>query len=95
MGPTAGEQATAVFTEAGFDVYRAPSPWTLGPESIELQRQLTDGIAAAAAEAGSGEAVPWGRERRLLAPISVCEVGHVDILAIPRRDPEEPVHHAG
>jgi SAM-dependent methyltransferase len=84
LGPDAGERAAAVFAEAGFDVHRADSPWRLGPDKLALQRELTDGIAAAAAEAGLADAAAWGRRRRETAAQGRCVIGHLDILAIPR-----------
>lgn len=94
LGPAAGDTAEAVFQAAGFDVSRAASPWRLGSGEVELQRQLTDGIAAAAAEAGSDVANAWGRERRALASVSACEIGHLDILAIPTPNPDGSVPNA-
>lgn len=91
LGSAAGERAAVIFANAGFDVQRASSPWQLGPESAELQHELIDGIASAAAEAGCAVALDWGRHRRSLASQSTCEIGHLDILAIPReRETTEP-----
>ncbi len=84
LGPEAAESAATLFEAAGFDVARAPSPWRLGPGMATLQRELIDGIAAAASEAGVAEAAAWGRRRREAADVTRCEIGHLDILAIPR-----------
>lgn len=84
LGPDAAARAAVILADAGFAVQHAESPWRLGPDRVVLQRELTDGIAAAAAEAGVGEAAAWGRHRRARAERSVCEIGHIDMLAIPR-----------
>jgi hypothetical protein len=85
LGPEAAEHAAKAFTAAGFATHLADSPWQLGPVMAPLQCELTDGIAAAAAEAGAAGATAWGRDRRELAPRSTCMIGHIDILALPRR----------
>src|SRR5215217_1752150 len=67
LGPDATEMAARCFERLGYRIQRACSDWMLGPESGELQRQLIDGWAHAAAEmAPSREAVvdTW-RDRRL------------------------------
>lgn len=84
LGPEAGGQAARILTAAGFASHLADSPWHLGPESAGLQRELTDGIAAAAAQAGAAGAIAWGKDRRDLAASSTCMIGHSDILALPR-----------
>lgn len=98
LGPEAGRRCTALLEDAGFTVWTADSPWRIGPEptpeGIALQRELTDGIAAAAAEAGEPEAPAWGRHRHDAADRSTCLIGHLDLLAIPRARSCE-VQHAG
>lgn len=84
LGPDAVEHAARIFTAAGFATYRADSAWQLGPAMAELQNELTDGIAAAAAQAGTAEAIAWGQDRRELVACSTCVIGHTDILALPR-----------
>jgi SAM-dependent methyltransferase len=84
LGPDAAESAAAIFEAAGFSVQCASSPWRLGPAMAPLQRELTAGIAAAAGEAGVAGAAAWGRRRCEAADETVCEIGHVDLLAIPR-----------
>lgn len=83
LGPDAGECAASILEGAGFSVRRADSPWILGPESATLQRALTDGIAFAAGEAELAEASAWGRRRGAMAAQSRCDIGHIDILALP------------
>jgi hypothetical protein len=88
LGPGATEAAARCFEALGYRVQRARSDWTLPPESRELQRQLIDGWAQAAADIAPGrEAVidAW-RDRRLahvLAGRSEIAVGHEDMAAWP------------
>jgi len=84
LGPRAGDCAEEVFNDAHFSVECADSPWRLDPSMADLQRELTDGIASAAAEAGAAGAEGWGRYRRDMADRSACDIGHTDILVLPR-----------
>jgi SAM-dependent methyltransferase len=89
FGPAAGPRATELlataFRTAGYEVRTAASPWRLGPDDAALARELVDGTAAAARETGQ---VPeptiraW-RDARLGS--AACEIGHRDLLAVPRR----------
>jgi SAM-dependent methyltransferase len=83
LGPDAADYAARVFAGAGWAVHQADSPWHLGPGMAALQRELTDGIAAAAAEAGIDGAGAWGRHRREVADRTHCEIGHRDLLVLP------------
>ncbi|MEL7046389.1 MAG: class I SAM-dependent methyltransferase [Pseudomonadota bacterium] len=85
LGPDAAKRAATVFEGAGFELYQADSPWQLSPAMAELQRELTHGIADAAAAAGATGASAWGERRHDLAGRSHCEIGHTDMLAIPGR----------
>jgi len=88
LGPDAIDVAAHCFEGLGYRVQRARSDWVLTPESRQLQRQLIDGWAQAAAEiAPAREAVidAW-RDRRLahvLAGRSEIAVGHEDMAAWP------------
>ena len=92
LGPEAADYATAVFAGAGYEVHGADSPWRLGPAMATLQRELTDGIASAAAEAGIDDAEAWGRHRREAADRSLCEIGHRDLLVLPASTIEQGAH---
>lgn len=92
LGPDAVPRAAALFAQAGFEVLQADSPWRLGPDMAALQRDLTRGIADAAAEAGVAGASDWGRARQDSAGAASCLVGHLDLLAIPRRPMPETDH---
>lgn len=92
LGAEAGERAASLFTQAGFDVHCAASPWCLDPDSASLQRELTDGIAKAASEMGEPEADAWGQHRYAAAGNTLCDIGHIDLLAIPRTDTKASQH---
>ena len=84
LGPDATRIATNCFEALEYQVRRARSDWIVAPESRELQRQLIDGWARAAAEiAPAREAVIDGwRDRRLahvVAGRSEIAVGHEDL----------------
>ncbi|MEM8775452.1 MAG: class I SAM-dependent methyltransferase [Pseudomonadota bacterium] len=83
LGPDAAEHSAKIFSDAGFDVETASSPWHVGPSSKTLHVELIDGIAQAASEAGAQTAKDWRNARRENAQNSNCVVGHVDLLANP------------
>ena len=95
-GPAAGPDAVACaercFTEAGYQVRREPSDWTLEPTDPDVQRTLVDGWATAATKMAldSGSTVARWRARRLAhldAGRSRLIVGHDDLAAwLPRGD---------
>lgn len=88
LGPEAPRAAAACFTAAGFTVTRAESEWTLGPDVAELQQQLVDGWASAAADLAPERAAriaAW-RDRRvahIAAGRSHLRVGHEDLAGLP------------
>jgi hypothetical protein len=83
LGPQAGSRTVEILRGAGFEVHMAQSPWRLGPDMKDLHAELTDGIAAAAQDAGCKDADEWGTYRRTCAEHCQCEIGHVDLFAIP------------
>ena len=83
LGPNAADRAEALFAARGFAVHRGDSPWRLGPDMAELQRELTRGIAAAVAETGLAETDGWYAVRHDAAARTTCFVGHLDVLAVP------------
>jgi SAM-dependent methyltransferase len=83
LGPAAAAGLAAAFAARGYQLRLAPSPWRLGPAEAALQRALVEGVAAAAAEAGFAAAAAWGQARRACSGSTACEVGHVDMLALP------------
>lgn len=83
LGPDAAQRAAALFHQAGFTVVTADSPWSLGPQTHDLQVQLLQGIAAAAARSGHPNADIWGRDRIAHIPSARAHIGHTDLLALP------------
>lgn len=83
LGPTSGPRASALLQGAGFTVQQAQSPWLLGPDMADLHRELIDGITQAAQDAGETRAADWGQMRRAHANRTRCQIGHVDLLALP------------
>jgi hypothetical protein len=88
-GPDAVNAAERSFATVGYRVERAPSDWSLPPEAQDLQRQLVDGWAEAAAEIAP-ERLPmirsWHHRRRehIDAGHSQIVVGHEDLMVTPR-----------
>lgn len=85
LGPSAARRAAEIFRERGFVVRTARSDWCLGPEEARLQQMLLTGIAAAASETGYANTADWAATRTALMPEGQVQIGHVDILAEPRR----------
>lgn len=90
LGPDAVARAAARFGRHGFDVRTEPSPWKLGRMHAPLTRAWFEGWVTAACEQepGLGAEVRPYVERRLAelgAGHLVVTVGHVDLLALPRR----------
>lgn len=88
FGPAAGAEAGAVLAVAlagvGYAVETAPSPWRLGPDDRPLIAELARGTAAATVESGridAATALSWAHAR---TGALACEIGHVDLLAVPR-----------
>lgn len=86
LGAEAGNTMHRLFTQAGFDVYSASSPWMLDGTDHRLVAALIDGIAGAVA--GSPELDPqalkeWTQFRQTNAASGTCTVGHIDLLALP------------
>ena len=92
LGPDAATVARDIFTNAGFNVSMAESPWRLGPDHEDLQRELVAGIAGAAAETGEADAPAWGEARMASAASARCTIGHQDLLALPGTAVMGPAH---
>jgi trans-aconitate methyltransferase len=87
-GPGATDAAVTAFSEKGYDVHAAASPWKLDASASELQRQLIEGWARAAGEVmpDDAAAIDAWRLRRLAhlhAGHSRIVVHHFDVLALP------------
>jgi hypothetical protein len=83
LGPDAANMIAKTFAAAGYRILQADSPWLLSAEHEALQRELVQGIAQAASEAGADDATTWGDTRKAAVRTAVCHIGHRDILALP------------
>lgn len=83
LGAASGIMAKTLFEQAGYHVMLAQTPWVLTHRHAQLQADLLDGIAGAAARAGHGAAHVWNAARQALVSQGTCTIGHVDILAVP------------
>lgn len=88
FGPSAGRDAHGLLrvglARRGYVVREAQSPWRLDQTQLPLIGQLADGIASAACETGqvgAADAESWRRARHAA---SACQIGHMDLLAVPR-----------
>jgi len=86
VGPAGADVAVQVFAAAGYETKIVSTPWQLGPEMAELQRQLVGGWAQAALEMEPGKSAAiaaW--ESRRLAHLqsgrSRIIVEHADVAA--------------
>ena len=92
LGPDAVSTLAAVLRDMGFDVHLAHSPWRLqlaDPAQQALALALVDGwrdAATAQCPQAANRIVEWHARRRARfgAGGGVLEVGHVDLLALPR-----------
>jgi hypothetical protein len=88
LGPEAADTATRSFQSAGYDMHRETSDWQLTPIHSDLQRQLLEGWARAAAEIEPRRAPvidDWQTRRlnHIAAGSSLVAVGHVDLAGWP------------
>jgi hypothetical protein len=88
LGPLAADRLYELLVGLNHHVVRAPSDWVLGAESEELQRQLVDGWASAAASIARDQSrliARWRAERldHIRHGRSRISVGHQDLAAWP------------
>lgn len=83
LGPDAATVAMDAFARAGFTVTHASTPWRIDANHTDMHRELVQGIAQAASEAGASMTEDWARMRISMASDSLCLIGHQDILALP------------
>jgi SAM-dependent methyltransferase len=89
LGAAAGPVLQQLLRAAGYRVHTARSDWRLEGRSapaLALQRALIDGMAQAATEQAAAEGATvraWQQRRQVLAPRTVLQVGHVEVLALP------------
>ncbi|MGE0704466.1 MAG: class I SAM-dependent methyltransferase [Vicinamibacterales bacterium] len=98
-GPAGADAAVQAFAAAGYETKIVSTPWQLGPEMSELQRQLVGGWAQAALEMepGKSAAIASWESRRLAhiqAERSHIVVEHADVAARLARPVQRPEQQA-
>lgn len=86
LGPDAGDVMYKSFTQAGFKVVCASSPWVLTDADQVLVTALIEGIADAVTGSPGldGPALAdWVSFRKAQVSSGTCTVGHTDVLALP------------
>ncbi|MET0172957.1 MAG: class I SAM-dependent methyltransferase [Agrobacterium vaccinii] len=88
LGPDASDRLTALCKARSFVVKTAKSPWQLGPETAELQKEFLSGFRQPIQEIGHlsiSDFQEWldFRLSNIGKEGSVCIVGHTDFLALP------------
>lgn len=86
LGPDSAAVMQRRFTQAGFRVYSADSPWVLDGADQAMLAALITGIASAVAHHPNIEASAledWVQFRLANADSGTCIVGHSDVLALP------------
>jgi len=90
FGPAAGPQAADLlirdFSQAGYQVHAAASPWRLGAPDAALMRALAEGTSRAARETGLVEMETAENWRIARENADAAIIGHVDVLALPPHD---------
>ena len=82
-GPEAGFYLADRLLQAGYEVVMASSPWRLAAADRPLIMALADGIAGAAGETGLLPAPTIASWLSTRSAVEACEIGHLDILALP------------
>lgn len=86
LGPEAGNCMGKRFSDAGFKVDFANSPWVLNGADQPLVSALITGIAGAVADTSGLDkyaVAEWVEFRQAMAASGTCTVGHIDVLALP------------
>jgi SAM-dependent methyltransferase len=86
LGPDAGAYMEQKFTEAGFKVLTANSPWQLDGHDGDMLSALITGISRAVAQDPALDAAiieNWIQFRKAHSATGTCTVGHTDLLALP------------
>ena len=86
LGPDSGAVLQRLFTQVGFKVYSASSPWVLDGADQAMVTELITGIAGAVADNPDIEASTledWVQFRLSNVSTGTCTVGHTDVLALP------------
>lgn len=82
-GPLAGGLLAKKLIDAGYRVELRQSPWRLGPDDRQLMVENAKGIAQAVQETGLVDEVHLTSWLESRAELTGCEIGHVDLLALP------------
>ncbi len=95
LGPEAAATLARLLEAAGDSVRLARADWSVGPEDRALQIALVEGWAAAARAIApeQGAAIDSWRADRLAAiarGVARCQVGHLDLLRLARRQRPAP-----
>jgi trans-aconitate methyltransferase len=85
-GPQAWRDLSQLLRERGYSVTIAASPWLMGRDDADLQREFLQGVVRAVREGGAlhpSDLTEWHsfRLESIPATASLCRVGHQDILA--------------
>tara|TARA_B110000444_G_C18794607_1_gene574206 strand:+ start:86 stop:919 length:834 start_codon:yes stop_codon:yes gene_type:complete len=86
LGPDASDYMEQLFKSSGFKVLTAHSPWVLDGTDNKLVDSLISGIGDAVAKdplLDVAELQDWIQFRKAHSASGTCEVGHVDLLALP------------
>jgi len=83
LGPMSGAQSARIFSEQGFSVSLADSPWKIDPSQAGLHRELIKGIGVAANDVGIIGANNWVKARCASVAKTTGYIGHTDLLAVP------------
>ncbi|MBU3730998.1 MAG: methyltransferase domain-containing protein [Beijerinckiaceae bacterium] len=84
-GPDAPRALQEAFTQAGYEVLEASTPWRLeAPDDRMLMAELANGIAHAATETGQVDRAHIAAWRDARAHATHAIIGHRDCLALPR-----------
>lgn len=86
LGPLSGTTAARIFSEHGFVVSLAESPWKLGTEHHDLHLALIEGIGHAANETDNLQATDWVKAHEANIANTMGYIGHTDLLAVPTND---------
>ena len=96
FGPAQGGLATTYLADRlaaqGYEITTAHSDWRIGPEHRDMLLQMIEESTAVALEtepAAAAVFAGWSAERhaQIRSGLLSLEVGHLDMLAIPRRSP--------
>lgn len=86
LGPESASYMIKAFTQAGYQVKQADSPWFLNGVDQAMVSMLIDGIADAVRDHAlidTQALLEWVDFRQSNTTTGTCTVGHTDILALP------------